>query len=380
MFKVRTVAAAMLLASAAAIGAQPAPSPAGPQTPADITIAADEARRTAGDLADQLADGYVFPEVAQRYAAMLRANVASGAYDGFTSGRALAERLTADLRAVSPDNHLRVGLRPPGAGPRPGGPAAGPGPGLRPQFPFAPIEEARELAPGIAYIRFNLFPGDPETVAAVERFMTEHADARAIIIDARTHRGGGLAEMDAIFPYLFARPTTLVTMDTRASVDRAQGNPLGEARLRLVPAGDEVVRREHYVEPHPSESRLQDAAVFVLTSGATGSAAEHLTLALKRTHRATIVGETTAGAGHYGGVRPIADHFAAFIPVGRTFDPDTNDDWEGDGVAPDVEVPAAAALTEALVRAGLDRAEAERVNGEVRPTQPMERRRPRQAS
>lgn len=377
MLRVRTVAAAMLLATAAGIGAQPAPGPAGPQMPADITITADEARRTAADLASNLADGYVFPEVGQRYAAMLRANAESGAYDGLTSGRALAERLTADLRAVSPDNHLRVGLRPPGAGPRPGGPAAG---GGMPQFPFAPIEEARELAPGIAYIRFNIFPGDPETVAAVERFMVEHADARAIIIDARTHRGGGLAEMDVMFPYLFDRPTTLVTMDTRASVDRARGNPLGDARLRVVPAGEDIVRREHYVEPHPSETRLHDAAVFVLTSGATGSAAEHLTLALKRTHRATIIGEATAGAGHYGGVRPIADHFAAFIPVGRTFDPDTGDDWEGDGVAPDVEVPAAAALTEALVRAGLGRAEAERIASEVRPSQPMERRRPRQAS
>ena len=380
MLSVRTVAAAILLATAAASGAQPAPSPGGPQMPADVTITADDARRTADDLAANLAEGYVFPEIGQRYAARLRAEAASGSYDGFTSGRALAERLTADLRAISPDNHLRVGLRPPGAGPSPGDRTAGGGPGPRPQFPFAPIEEARELAPGIAYIRFNMFPGDPETVAAVERFMTEHADARAIIIDARTHRGGGLAEMDAMFPYLFAQPTTLVTMDTRASVDRARGNPLGDARLRLVPAGDEVVRREHFVEPHASETRLRDAAVFVLTSGATGSAAEHLTLALKRTRRATIIGESTAGAGHYGGFRPIGEHFAAFIPVGRTFDPDNGDDWEGDGVAPDVQVPAAAALTEALVRAGLERAEAERIAAEVRPTQPMERRRPRQAS
>jgi C-terminal processing protease CtpA/Prc len=309
---------------------------------------------------------------------MLRTNTASGAYDGFTSARALAERLTADLRAVEPDNHLRVGVRPAGAGPRPGGPGASPG--QRRQLPFEAIEEARWLAPGIAYIRFNMFPGDPETVAAVERFMTEHAEARALIIDARTHRGGGLAEMDAMFPYLFAQPATLVTMDTRASVDRAQGNPIGDARLREVPAGDEVVRREHYVEPHATETRLHDANVFLLTSGATASAAEHLTLALKRTHRATVIGEATGGAGHYGGVRPIADNFAAFIPVGRTFDPDNGDDWEGDGVAPDVEVPAAAALTEALVRAGLERAEAERIAGEVHPTQPMERRRPRQAS
>ena len=381
MSRVRTAAAVVLLATAggAAALAQPASAPgAPPQAPADVVIAREEARSTALDLAARLAEGYVFPDVAQRYAAMLRGNVESGAYDGFTSARALAERLTADLRAVSPDNHLRVGLRPPGAGPRPGGPGAGPG--LRPRFPFEPIEEARLLAPGIAYIRFNLFPGDPETVAAVERFMTEHADARALIIDARTHRGGGLAEMDAMFPYLFGRPTTLVTMDTRASVDRARGDAPGDERLRLVPANGEVVRREHYVEPHPTERRLHDAAVFVLTSGGTASAAEHLTLALKRTGRATVIGEPTAGAGHYGGMRPIGERFAAFIPVGRTFDPDNNDDWEGDGVAPDVAVPAAAALAEALVRAGIDRAEADRIAAGVTPSQPMERRRPRTAS
>ena len=101
---------------------------------------------------------------------------------------------------------------------------------------------------------------------------------------------------------------------------------------------------------------------------------------MKRTGRATIVGEPTAGAGHYGGFRPIGEHFAAFIPVGRTFDPDTGEDWEGDGVAPDVAVPAAAALAEALARAGLDRTEAERIAAAVRPSRPMERRGPRLAS
>jgi C-terminal processing protease CtpA/Prc len=38
----------------------------------------------------------------------------------------------------------------------------------------------------------------------------------------------------------------------------------------------------------------------------------------------------------------------AFIPVGRTFDPDTGKDWEGVGVLPDVEVPADQALDTAL--------------------------------
>jgi hypothetical protein len=369
------VASAFLLAASAAASSQPAPPPgARPEVP-DVAVGREEARSTATELAAALEESYVFPDVAARYSATLKANAASGAYDGFTSAKSLAERLTADLRGVSPDNHLRVGLRPPSAAPTPGAGGAAPPP--RRTFPFKPIEEARRLAPGIAYIRFNVFPGDEETVAAVRAFMASNSDAKTIIFDNRTHHGGGLAEMDAMFPYLFAKTTTLVTMDTRASVDRERGSPIGDAMLRTVPAGAEVVRREHYVQPSATEKRLFGAKVFVLTSGATASAAEHMTLALKRTHRATIVGEPTAGAGHYGGMQTIGEKFAVFVPVGRTFDPDTNDDWEGDGIAPDVAVPAEAALTEALVRSGLARAEAERISAEVKPTGSMARRNPR---
>lgn len=47
--------------------------------------------------------------------------------------------------------------------------------------------------------------------------------------------------------------------------------------------------------------------------------------------------------------------YGAFVPVGRTFDPDTGEGWEGIGVAPDVQVPAAQALDKALELAGIDR-------------------------
>jgi len=336
-------------------------------TPADMSVTAEEARRTVLDLAQKLEDNYVFPDVAKRYAATLRANAANGAYDALISGRALAARLTEDLRAVSPDAHLRVVLRPPSALVRDGS-AGSVAP--RPAFPWKPIEEASWLAPGIAYIRFNIFPGDEATVGEAKRFMEEHATAKVIIFDNRTHHGGGLDEMNAMFPYLFSAPTTLVTMDTRASA--ADRNP--EPGLRRVPAPDGIIRDEHFVVPSRTEKRLFNAKVFVLTSGATGSAAEHMTLALKHTRRATIVGETTAGAGHYGGEQPIGDKFAAFIPVGRTFDPDTGKDWEGTGIAPDVPVQADQALIEALVRSGLSRAAAERINATIKPSGSMARR------
>jgi hypothetical protein len=379
MSRFKTAAAALLLATGASSVAQPISPPAA-QAPADPAITAAEARSTAVELAAMLEENYVFPDVAKRYGAALRTNAAGGAYDGLATGSALAERLTTDLRAVSPDNHLRVrvgqGDGPPRAAPQAAAGAA-PAQPVRRALPFKPIDEARWLAPGIAYIRFNVFPGDPETVAAVRTFMAEHATAKTIIFDNRTHHGGGLAEMDAMFPFLFGRETTLVRMDTRASVDREQGSPMGDANLRSIATKEDVARRDHYVVPHATEKRLFDAKVFVLTSGATASAAEHMTLALKRTQRATIVGEATAGAGNYGGMRPLGDKFSVFVPVGRTYDPDTGKGWEGSGIDPDVAVPAEQALTEALVRSGLARPEAERISAEIKPTGPMTRRNPR---
>jgi len=388
-------AAAGAVASATSL-AQPAPPSApGPAEVADAPVTAEEAKRTALTLAGILEEAYVFPDIARNYAAVLRAEAASGAYDGIGTAMALAQRLTADVQAVSPDNHLRVLVGPPGsagAGPRrilvrgpggggaPGGPQGpgGPQPRMVRMAMPPPMEEARWLAPGVAYVRFNLFPGDAAAIQAAGRFMADHVEAKTIIFDIRTHRGGGLGEMDAIFPYLFARPATLVTMDTRASVDRAGGNPIGDGpAMRRVPAGDEVVRREHFVTPHATEKRLFDAKVFVLTSGFTGSAAEHFALALKRTHRAILIGETTGGAGNYGGVRAVGDRFSVFVPVGRTFDPDTGKGWEGTGVAPDVAVPAERALVDALVRSGVAEADAKRLSAEVAPAGPMTRIVPR---
>jgi hypothetical protein len=380
------------LASTALAQTGPQPAPNAPQEAApdpEAPLAAAEARKLAGELAGMLEEDYVFPDVAKRYAEGLRAKVAAGAYDGVGTAGAFAERVTADLRAIAPDNHLRVMLGqegPGGPGPRrvvrraPAG-DAGARPSGEPRRVMMPrpqpIEKARWLAPGVAYIRFNMFPGSPEVVEAARKFMADHADAKTMIFDIRTHRGGGLAEMDAIFPYLFDKPTALVRMDTRASVEKRHGSPIaGVPSLREIPTDEDVVRREHHVVPG-ADKRLFDAKVYVLTSNFTGSAAEHFALSLKRTKRATLIGEATGGAGHYGGVRPLGDKFGVFIPVGRTFDPDTGKGWEAVGVAPDVEVPAEQALVEALVRSGVARAEAEKLSATVHPQGPMRRPVPR---
>lgn len=313
-------------------------------------------------LANELERGFVYPEVAERYSAMLQANLASGAYSEF-SGEALAQRLTEDLQAVEADGHLAVTLvkaeqerRQRRAGERP---------------PM--VEQAGWIAPGVAFVRFNGFPDDAEVTAAAARFMEEYKDAETIIFDVRTNGGGGVQQMDVVFPWLFEKPTRLVTMATRRSIEEEMGAMFGAETLYETGSTPQEIVREHWAIPG-KHADLLDAKVYLLTGPMTGSAGEHFALALKHTGRATLVGGATYGANHFGGETLLPGGFQVFIPVGRTYDPVTGKDWEGDGVAPDVEVASELALEWVLKDLGLSADEAKALSDARMPVQPMRKR------
>jgi C-terminal processing protease CtpA/Prc len=286
-------------------------------------------------LASDIEKDYVFPDVGRSYAEMLRDNLKNGAYRGITDPAAIGQRLTDDLRAFHQDLHIRV---------RPVAASVASAPA---QQKAPPMEGAAWLAPGIAYVRFNLFPGTPASVAATDKFMQDHADAKAIIIDARHNHGGGGDEMNAMLPYLFAARTVPVDMELAQDVAKSHGYQ-ADNFFHLVPAPPGQVRFEQVIAPHPTEHRLFAAKVFYLTSLDTGSAAEALAFIFKLTHRATLVGERTRGMDHFGQFVPIGQDLECFLPMGRTFDPTTGADWEGTGVAPDVAVAPDDALSVAL--------------------------------
>lgn len=352
----RFALAAAVMAIATVASAQPhAPGPGlSPQPmPAPSAFSDSEADRAEviQRLATALEENYVFPDVARRYAEMLRTKAAAGGYANLAER--FAETVENDLQAVQADRHIRFGAMNAG---RPAGP--GPRRVMRMPDPSLAIGQSGWIADGVAYIDFGLFPGTPEVLERLSRFMEAHQNARTLLIDIRNHRGGGLAEMDVIFPWLYARETALVGMDTRLAVVQRRGEPVPDGpTLRRIAGPDSVVRRMHYAVPAARATPLRTAQVLVLTSRRSGSAAEHFALSLKRTGRATLIGETTAGAGHYGGPVDVGHGYSAFIPVGRTFDPDNDQGWEGTGVSPNVQVPADQALDEALRRAGVNPAQ-----------------------
>ncbi len=339
---VRILLLVLLLVGSAAVPSRGATEPTGGLDPADI-------RNSATELAELLEENYVFPEVGARYSAHLRERVAGGAYDAMTDPAELAAAFEAELNGVHEDAHLRVTAigdqREAPRRRRPLGMPAG-----------QALSGARWIADDVAYVAVNLLPGDEASQQAMADFLAEYEGARALILDLRACPGGTLPVMDVLFSRLYGQRTHLVTMDTRAEAERSSGAVFSEsATLTREPAPDGLVRRFHWADPQDPEGPWTATPVYVLTGG-TGSACEHLALALKASGRATLVGTATGGAGHYGGVESFGGgRFEVFLPVGRTFDPHTGLDWEGTGVTPHLEVSAEGALDRALAELGVER-------------------------
>jgi hypothetical protein len=362
-----SIAAAMLVAAVLATQSplnaqapQSAPAAAMGST-GSLSLEAGEGKTVALKLADELVKSFVFRDQAEAYAAMLRKNAAAGRYDAGTRN-ALATLLTDDLQAVHKDGHLHVTLADPA-------PAGGGGGGSPKGFPPL-IQAAKTIAPGIGYIRFSGFFGTDEEMAGVRKWLAENRDAKTLIFDLRNHHGGGLDEQDAIFSYIFAKRTPLVKMALSTAVFEQQGSPIQSGpTLQFAVEGDKMVGT-HVAIPG-EDTPLRTAKIYLLVSNRTASAAEHFSLAMKSTGRATLIGEPTAGANHFGGPARLNEHFDVWMPVGRTYDIKTGKDWEGGGITPDIAADPKQALVVALEKAGLSHEEAVKLDVAEVPAEPV---------
>ena len=305
----------------------------GPNGP-DMTIDGATRASVIDNLIKELNDAYVFPEMAKKMETDLRARLSGKEYDSIPSGRAFAEKLTADLQSISKDKHLRVRFS---AQPIPlrkerGEPTAEEKErnswfNRRINFGFERVERMNGNIGYIDLRGFSDHEAGAETVAAAMKFL---ANTDALVFDLRQNGGGSPRMVALISSYLFGdKPVHLNDLYWRK--------------------GDKT--DEFWTKPELAKVRFQDKDIYVLTSNRTFSAGEEFTYNLKNLKRATIIGETTGGGAHPGGVERLGDHFGAFIPSGRAISPITKTNWEGTGVEPDVKVPKDQALKTAYLMA-----------------------------
>lgn len=282
------------------------------------------------EVSEKLTEIYVFPEVAQTMVELINRKNSQGEYDRFISVEDFAEQLTTDLQSISHDRHLHVN-----AAPAPKNDGAD-RQLLEDQINARVEAHAREsnygfkrleILPGnIGYVDLRMFysasVGGPTAIAA----MNFLSNSSALIFDLRHNGGGDPSMIQLISSYLFEEPQHLNSFYVRRSDSLEQ----------------------YWTQASVPGPKMVHTPVYILTSARTFSAAEEFTYDLKTMERATVVGETTGGGAH-----PVElylsdlgeGQFASMsIPFGRAINPITGTNWEGTGVAPDIDVNAEDAL------------------------------------
>lgn len=298
-----------------------------PQAPPDMTIDAATRNAVIDVLLKELNDSYVFAETAKKMESYIRGRMSAKEYDNVTSAREFASKLTADLQSVSKDKHLRVRYsfekfpdRKDRREPTADEVEQGRWFNRRVNYGFERVERMNGNIGYIDLRGFNDHEAGAETVAAAMAFLQ---NTEALIFDLRQNGGGSPAMIQLISSYLFGdKPVHLNDLYWRK----------------------QNKTDEFWTKPELAKIKFTNKEIYVLTSNYTFSGAEEFSFNLKNLKRATIIGETTGGGAHPGGTVRLADHFAAFIPIGRAINPISKTNWEGTGVEPDIKVPKEQAL------------------------------------
>jgi Peptidase family S41 len=298
---------------------QIAPASASPQrvTPA---LDAVERRRVIEAAGANLKQHYFDANRASMIANALLAHENNGDNKALMDGASFAQALTRQMREVGQDVDLKVEYS---ARVLPDHP---PAPDLA-QYHASLLQnnclfQKVTMQPhAIGYVQLDGFADLSVCRPAAAKTMASLNHAKAIIFDLRNNRGGDPAMVAFMAAYLFNHPENWYN-----------------------PRGDTPATTQSPV----AGNRLADKPVYVLTSGITWSGAEQFAYDLKMLKRATLVGQTTGGGAHAGVFHRLDDHFGMGIPEVHVVNPFGKNDWEGTGVAPDVNVPASGALDAAV--------------------------------
>ena len=251
---------------------------------------------------------YIYPDAVAEIGKYIKQKIKDGQYSEITNRLELTKQLRKDFRHVTEDRHIWIDVME----------------NILITDKAVPIEEIinekrknnfgftefKWLDGNIAYLRIDGFNNIEYAKETAIHAMGMLANSEAIIFDLSNNHGGHGNMVHFISSYLFEGKTQLNSLYFREA--------------------DSLV--EAWTDPEVPGIKLLHQKIFILTSKNT-----------------TVVGEYTRGAAHWKETYkfPDLDIFLE-IPVARPINPITKKGWEGEGVQPDIEVPATEALDKAI--------------------------------
>lgn len=297
------------------------------------TIDNKEKKAVIDSVCVNLKQEYVFPEIAEKYIAMLEENFKSGKYKSIIKPEEFATKISEDLSAINRDEHLSIRYNPDWIKNEQSelkDDAVISNIKREERFNNYGFEEIKILPGNIGYLKLNVFSYDPDAFDVCIGAMNFLINADAIIIDIRQN-GGGAPEMVQFLCSYFLD-------NTRKLLNSFYFN-------------EEDKTTQYWSYPYLPGKRLDKVDLYILTSNNTFSAAEEFSYNLKNMKRATIIGEPTGGGAHDNKFVILNQNFLMSLPFARAFNPITKTNWEGIGVKPDIKTVSNLALETAKVLA-----------------------------
>lgn len=286
-------------------------------------VTKEEIKQVIDKASDSLSYYYVNLEMGNKIGEHLKKQELLGTFKNITHPDSLAKKVTKELRAVNGDLHLYLMHRPikkEGSQPQNI---------VRTKPLNYSLTELKILENNIGYLKIQSFSNWDyyyETRSAMTSAMKLLEDSNAIIFDVRGNRGGVPRLVAFLISYLFPPERIHLAEYTH----RYQNSSYGMYTEETVPG-----------------KRLSDVPIYVLVNKRSASAAEEFAYFLKHQKRATIIGESTAGAGYGAMWHRLNDRFVISISSEEDINPVTKSNFEKVGVQPHIVVKSDEALQKA---------------------------------
>lgn len=204
-----------------------------------------------------------------------------------------------------------------------------------------------------AYLQIKNFSSSTDELAAILPGIIANAAYKNLIIDLRNNGGGGINAAFALAKYIVTEDLEVGYFPTNKLPYSGFQPKLFNTLAELQPKSTEEFGNELKTSPgvklifkKPSNP-VFTGNIYVLTNGNTGSTCEPIVYALKKSKKATIIGEKTAGAMLAASPFVASGKYMLLVPIADFY---THDGVRLDkvGVVPDIEVKSDDAGTKAL--------------------------------